>query len=157
MCSWLKIGISVTSHWKTERPDIILNAMSKFFSLYMRSELESAQKKGYSMFYHLGRIATRFRWLIVGLWMGAIFVSLPFAPQASSILRPGGFSSPDAQSQQAITVLQQKLHLDLTIVQVIFTSQKYSAYSSQFMQESQQALANIRDWSGGDGHHQLHG
>ncbi len=99
------------------------------------------------MFYHLGRIATRFRWLIVGLWMVAIFVSLPFAPQASSILRPGGFTSPDAQSEQAISVLQQKLHLNLTIVQVIFTSQRYSAYSAQFIQQSQQALANIRDWS----------
>ncbi|HET9919373.1 MAG TPA: MMPL family transporter, partial [Ktedonobacteraceae bacterium] len=99
------------------------------------------------MFYHLGRLATRFRWLIVGLWMVAIFVSLPFAPQASSILHPGGFSSPDAQSQQAINVLQQKLHLNLTIVQVIFTSQKYSAYDQQFITESQRALANIRTWS----------
>ena len=99
------------------------------------------------MFYHLGRIATRYRWLIVGFWMVAIFASLPFAPQASSVLQPGGFSSPDAQSQQAINVLQQKLHLNLTIVQVIFSSQKYSAYSAQFIQESEQALAHIRNWS----------
>ncbi len=99
------------------------------------------------MFYHLGRIAARYRWLIVGLWMVAIFVSLPFAPQASAVLLPGGFTSPDAQSQQAITVLQQKLHLDLTIVQVIFISHRYNAYSTQFIQESQQALANISHWS----------
>ncbi len=60
------------------------------------------------MFYHLGRFATRFRWLIVGIWMVAILVALPFAPQASQVLHSGGFSSPDAQSQQAHDVLTQK-------------------------------------------------
>ncbi|HYK84672.1 MAG TPA: MMPL family transporter [Ktedonobacteraceae bacterium] len=99
------------------------------------------------MFYHLGRIATRFRWLIVGVWMVAIAVALPFAPQASQVLHPGGFVSPDAQSERAISLLSQKLHLDLTIVQVIFTSDTQSADSPQFVQEAQQALAHVRNWS----------
>ncbi len=99
------------------------------------------------MFYHLGRFATRFRWLIVGIWMVAILVALPFAPQASQVLHSGGFSSPDAQSQQALDVLTQKLHLDTTIVQVIFTSQKYTADSPRFIQESDQAIAHLRTWS----------
>src|ERR1017187_2134047 len=63
---------------------------------------DTAIKKGSIMFYHLGRLATRFRWLIVGLWMVAIAVALPFAPQASQALHSGGFTSPDAQSEQAI-------------------------------------------------------
>ena len=95
------------------------------------------------MFYHLGRIATRFRWLIVGIWMVAA-IALPFAPQASQVLHSGGFSSPDAQSQQAINVLTQKLHLDTTIVQVIFTSQRYTADNPQFIQGAEQALAHLR-------------
>ncbi|GAC1378924.1 MAG: MMPL family transporter [Ktedonobacteraceae bacterium] len=99
------------------------------------------------MFYHLGRIATRFRWLIVGLWMVAIAVALPFAPQASQVLHPGGFVSPDAESERAINLLSQKLHLNLTIVQIIFTSQSASADSPQFIQETEQALTNVRHWS----------
>jgi RND superfamily putative drug exporter len=102
------------------------------------------------MFYHLGRIATRFRWLIVGLWMVAIAVSLPFAPQASQVLHSGGFVSPDAESERALNLLVQKVHLNLTIVQVIFTSQDTtfgSADSPQFVQETQQALAKVRNWS----------
>src|SRR6266516_3505006 len=102
------------------------------------------------MFYHLGRIATRFRWLIVGLWMVAIAVSLPFAPQASQVLHSGGFVSPDAESERALNLMVQKVHLDLTIVQVIFTSQDTSvgsADSPQFIQESQQALSRVRGWS----------
>src|SRR5437868_7337529 len=105
------------------------------------------------MFYHLGRIATRFRWLIVGLWMVAIAVSLPFAPQASQVLHSGGFVSPDADSERALNLLVQKVHLNLTIVQVIFTSENAnvgsvgSADSPQFIQESQLALARVRSWS----------
>src|SRR5436305_4071156 len=99
------------------------------------------------MFYHLGKLATRFRWLIVGMWMVAIAVSLPFAPQAGSVLHPGGFVSPDAESERAINLLVQKLHLNLTVVEIFFTSQKYSADSPRFIQETQQALAKVRSWS----------
>lgn len=98
------------------------------------------------MFYQLGTIATRFRWWIVGAWLLFIAVALPFAPQASSVLHSGGFVSPDAQSQQALNLLGQKLRLNTTIVQVIFTSLQYSADSPQFIAEANRALANLRAW-----------
>jgi RND superfamily putative drug exporter len=96
------------------------------------------------MFYHLGKLATRYRWLIVGFWMVAIAASLPFAPRAGEVLHSGGFVSPDVESQQAVNLLVQKLHLNLTVVQVIFTSQHYTADSPQFIQETQTALAGVR-------------
>ncbi len=96
------------------------------------------------MFYHLGKLATRYRWLIVGFWMVAIAISLPFAPRASEVLHSGGFVSPDIESERAVNLLVQKLHLNLTIVQVIFTSQNYTADSPQFIQETQTALASVR-------------
>src|SRR2546425_7499142 len=99
------------------------------------------------MFFHLGRIATRFRWVIVGLWMVAIAMALPFAPQAPQVLHSGGFTSPDFESEQAINLLVQKLHFNPTIIQVIFTSQRYSADSPAFTQEAQQALPRVRGWS----------
>src|SRR5436305_12522086 len=96
------------------------------------------------MFYHLGKLATRYRWLIVGFWMVAIAASLPFAPRANEVLHSGGFVSPDVESQQAVNLLVQKLHLNLTVVQVIFTSQHYTADSPQFIQETQTALTGVR-------------
>ncbi|GAC1375714.1 MAG: MMPL family transporter [Ktedonobacteraceae bacterium] len=98
------------------------------------------------MFYRLGKIATHYRWLIVGIWMVAAVIALPFAPQANQVLLSGGFVSPDAESQKAIDVLTQKLHLSQTIVQVIFTSQHYSVEDPQFVQQTQQALAGLRGW-----------
>src|SRR5436309_1444751 len=99
------------------------------------------------MFFHLGKIVTRFRWLIVSLWMVAIAIALPFAPQVDQVLHSGGFVSPDFESEQAITLLAQKLHFDPTIVQVIFTSSRYSADSPEFTQEAQQALTRVSSWS----------
>jgi RND superfamily putative drug exporter len=99
------------------------------------------------MFYRLGKIATQYRWWIVGLWMVAGIVALPFAPQASQVLHSGGFVSPDAESQRAIDVLTQKLHVDQTIVQVIFTSQKYTVDDPQFLQQVEQSLSSLRGWS----------
>src|SRR5258708_8344249 len=99
------------------------------------------------MFFLLGRLATRFRWLIVGLWMVAIAIALPFAPQVTQVLRAGGLVSPDFESQRAIYLVTQKLHFNPTIVQVIFTSSRYSADSPEFTQEVQQALTGVRGWS----------
>ncbi|HET8843887.1 MAG TPA: MMPL family transporter, partial [Ktedonobacteraceae bacterium] len=99
------------------------------------------------MFYHLGRIAARYRWLIVGLWMVAIAAALPFAPRASDVLQSGGFLSPDAESQRAIDLLTRNLGIKPTIVQVIFTSATYTADDPRFVQESVQALAGLHSWS----------
>ena len=99
------------------------------------------------MFFHLGRIVTRFSWLIVGVWIVMIAIALPFAPQATRVLHSGGFVSPDFESEQAINLLVQKLHFNPTIVQVIFTSQRYSADSPAFTQEAQQALSRVLGWS----------
>lgn len=96
------------------------------------------------MFYRLGKLATRYRWFIVGFWLIAVAVALPFAPQASNVLQSGGFVSPDAQSEQALNLLAEKLHLNVNIVQVIYTSQRYTAYSPQFIQEAQQSLAKVQ-------------
>src|SRR5258708_4771344 len=68
------------------------------------------------MFYHLGRMATRYRWLIVGFWMVAVAVALPFAPQTSGVLHSGGFVGPDIESERGGHLLVQKVPLHRTKV-----------------------------------------
>ena len=96
------------------------------------------------MFYRLGKLVTRYRWFVVGFWFIVVVVALPFAPQVGTVLQAGGFTSPDAESEQALALLVNKLHLNVNIVQVIYTSQRYSAYDAQFVQEVQQSLASVR-------------
>lgn len=96
------------------------------------------------MFYRLGKLVTRYRWFVVGFWFIVVVVALPFAPQASTILQAGGFTSADAESEQALALLEKNLHLNVNIVQVIYTSQRYSAYDAQFVREAQQSLASVK-------------
>jgi RND superfamily putative drug exporter len=98
------------------------------------------------MFYHLGKIAVRYRWWIVGFWMVALLAAAPFVPRAGEVLRSGGFISADAESQRAVDLLTQKLHLNSTIVQIIFDSRAYSVDDSRFTAQMQQALADLRTW-----------
>lgn len=98
------------------------------------------------IFYRLGKLATRYRWWVIGVWLLAVLLALPFAPHAGQVLKSGGLSSPDAESQRAIDVLTHKLHFSQTMVQVIFTSQRYSVDDPQFIAQTQQALAELRTW-----------
>src|SRR5919198_5146770 len=86
------------------------------------------------MLHRLGKIAVRYRWWIVGFWLVTAFAALPFAPQANQILHSGGYVSPDVESQRAIDVLVRKLHVKQTVVQVLFTSKRYTVDDAPFLQ-----------------------
>jgi RND superfamily putative drug exporter len=98
------------------------------------------------MFYRLGAVMVRRRWLVLALWLVAVGCALPFAPRIASVLQSGGFSSSEMQSQQAVDLLVQKLHYHLTAVQVIFTSETLTADAPQFIQEANDALGGLQNW-----------
>jgi RND superfamily putative drug exporter len=98
------------------------------------------------MFYRLGKFVTRYRWWIVGVWMVLGGIALPFAPQANQVLQSGGFVSPDAESQKAIDLLVQKIHLNPTIVQIIVSSPRYTADQPEFAQEAEHTISRLRTW-----------
>jgi len=99
------------------------------------------------MFYRLGHLAVRFRFAILAFWLIVVLVGLPFAPRVASALSPGGFSSNDMQSQQAINALQAGLHTNFTDVLVIFTSKTMTADNPQFVAEANAATARLAGWS----------
>src|SRR5512146_1258524 len=75
-----------------------------------------------AMFYRLGLATVRWRFWIIAAWALVVLAALPFAPRAAEALSPGGFGSPDMESQQAVTALEQGLHTNFTSVLVIFSS-----------------------------------
>ena len=96
------------------------------------------------MFYRIGRAMVRLRFLIIGFWAVAVLAALPFAPRAPEQLSPGGFSSPQMQSQQAVDVLQQRLHTNFTNVLVIFSSTTLTADAPRFVAEANAAVAPLQ-------------
>ena len=61
------------------------------------------------MFAFLGRMAYRWRWVILIIWGAALLLSLPLLPRVAGSLKVGGFSSPNTEAAQAREVLQREL------------------------------------------------
>ncbi|HET9111401.1 MAG TPA: MMPL family transporter [Ktedonobacterales bacterium] len=99
------------------------------------------------MFYRLGQAMVRLRYWVIGLWLIAALASIPFAPRVAQALSPGGFSSPDMQSQQAIDALQSGLHTSFTTVLVIFSSKTMTAEDPRFIAQATAATAKLQGWS----------
>jgi RND superfamily putative drug exporter len=99
------------------------------------------------MFYRLGLAMGRLRYWVLGLWLLAALASVPFAPRVAEALSPGGFSSPDMESQQAITALQNGLHTSFTNVLVIFSSKTMTADDPRFIAQATAATARLQGWS----------
>ncbi len=99
------------------------------------------------MFYRLGQAMVRLRFLVIGLWLVAALASIPFAPRVAQALSPGGFSSPDMESQQAIDALQSGLHTSFTTVLVIFSSKTLTANDPRFIEQANAATAKLQGWS----------
>src|SRR5919199_4156975 len=70
--------------------------------------------------FRLGRWVHAHRWLVIGLWCLALAAALPFAPRASQVLSPGGFSTSRLEAQQASTQIQRALGENPAAVLVIF-------------------------------------
>ena len=99
------------------------------------------------MFYRFGLLAVRWRYWIIAIWAFVALASLPFAPRVAQVLAPGGFSSPDMESQRAVDALQQGLHTSFTTVDVIFTSETLTADDPRFVAEANAAVAGLQGWS----------
>jgi RND superfamily putative drug exporter len=103
--------------------------------------------KELAMFNRLALAAVRHRYWILACWLVAVLAALPFAPRASEVLAPGGFSSPDMESQRAVDALQSGLHTSFTSVLVLFSSPTLSADDPPFQAEASAAVAHLAGWS----------
>lgn len=98
-------------------------------------------------FYRLGLATVRWRLWIIACWALVVLAALPFAPRAAEALSSGGFGSPDMESQQAVTALEQGLHTSFTSVLVIFSSKTMTADDPRFQAEAAAAVAKLQGWS----------
>ena len=99
------------------------------------------------MFYRLGLFTVRWRLWIIACWALVVLAGLPFAPRAAEALAPGGFGSPDMESQQAVTALEQGLHTSFTSILVIFSSNTMTADDPRFQAEATAAVAKLQNWN----------
>jgi putative drug exporter of the RND superfamily len=94
-------------------------------------------------FERLGRWCARHRWPVVAAWLVLVVVAIPFALQAPSALRAGGFIRPDLESAQAKAVLEREIGLSEAAVVVVFHSETARAGEPAFEAAAAAAIAAV--------------
>jgi uncharacterized membrane protein YdfJ with MMPL/SSD domain/quercetin dioxygenase-like cupin family protein len=96
-------------------------------------------------FARLGYAMVRFRWIVLLGWLVALgVVGGVLAPQASSVVRGGGFIVDDSDSARAATVLEQEFNASTrSNVVVVFHSETQTALEQPYRGEVEGAVARI--------------
>ena len=95
------------------------------------------------MFAAIGRFSYRFRWPVIAVWLVAFALGLTAIPRLHHELKGGGFSNAGAPAQQALDLMQRRLHSGLAVVSIVFTSPSLDARSPQFATAEARALAGV--------------
>ncbi len=95
------------------------------------------------MFAAIGRFSYRFRWPVITVWVVAFALGLAAVPRLHGELKGGGFSNPGAPAQQALDLMQRRLHTGLAEIAVVFTSPTLDARGPRFRAAEAQALAGV--------------
>ena len=95
------------------------------------------------MFAAIGRFSYRFRWPVIAVWLVAFALGLTAIPRLHHELRGGGFSNASAPAQQALDLMQRRLHTGLAEIAIVFTSPTLDARSPRFQAAQTRALAGV--------------
>jgi RND superfamily putative drug exporter len=82
-----------------------------------------------------GRLVYRFRWFVIGFWLIALAVSVPFATTVADVLTGSGGSSGTSESTQASNLLKSKLHAPAAQLLVVFQSSTTPVTDPAYQQE----------------------
>ncbi len=94
------------------------------------------------MFSAIGRFSYHFRWVVIAVWVALFAVSVIATPFLEGVLT-GGFSNPNAPSQEAAELIQEKFQQGPTQVLAVFKSDTLQATSAEFMAAEQRALDGL--------------
>jgi putative drug exporter of the RND superfamily len=95
------------------------------------------------LFAAIGRFSYRFRWPVIAVWVVAFALGLAAIPRLHHELKGGGFSNANAPAQQALDLMQRRLHTGLAEIAIVFTSPTLDARGPQFRAAEARALAGI--------------
>src|SRR5918999_4448128 len=95
------------------------------------------------MFAFLGRMAYRWRWVILIVWGAALLLSLPLLPRMAGSLKVGGFSSPHTEAARAREVLQRELGFAPSTLLVVYQSDELRADDPAFQAAVDRSLVGV--------------
>ncbi|KTC79915.1 MMPL family transporter [Legionella cherrii] len=103
------------------------------------------QKKALS--YRLGRFINKLRWPIIGLWLLAIILCIPFLPHIITPFKTTGFIDESSASAKAEQYMNKKLgYNDKNKFLIMYHSSKLLATQPLFKEKIKKSLSDLKDF-----------
>src|SRR5262245_29171873 len=99
------------------------------------------------MYLRATALLVRYRWAIVAVWAVVLVATALVAPQAFRSLEPGGFSSPDSESQRAAAILTRRFGFYPATILILFSAPRGSGLRNdqpEFIGQMSHALEQVR-------------
>ncbi|MCW8385939.1 MMPL family transporter [Fluoribacter dumoffii] len=97
--------------------------------------------------YRIGRIINKLRWPIIGLWLLAILLCIPFLPHIITPFKTTGFIDESSASAKAEEYMNKKLgYNDNNKFLIMYHSAKLSATQPLFLKKIKRSLADLKDF-----------
>ena len=96
------------------------------------------------IFYSLGRLVYRYRWLVVIFWGVLLVTGTFFAPNLSDRLKGGGFEGADSEAERVQDIMSEEFGVSPSTITVVFEGERLSAESTEFQKAQDAALDEVR-------------
>ena len=93
------------------------------------------------MFAALGRFTYRRRWWVAAVWAAAFAAALAAATRLPGEFKSSAFVDPDAPSQRALLLMQERVGNGMSRVTILFSSETLEARSEEFQAAQAEALS----------------
>ncbi len=101
----------------------------------------------YDLFYHLGRLIYKIRWVIVLIWIALIASAAPLGSKLTDPFTSMGFNDPSSESAQANQVLNNEIGYNANRYIVIYKSHSMRTTNPKFFADIKKSLANLKKLS----------
>lgn len=98
-----------------------------------------------AVFERLACFAIAYSRLMIGTWIVVVFISIPFALNATEPLKVGGFSSEDTEASQVREVIERELRYSPSSLIVVYESDTLDARDPAFLTQIEASLSRVRD------------
>lgn len=99
------------------------------------------------IFYCLGKLIYRFRWLVIIFWLLLFLSCIPFITKLMDPFNAIGFTDPKSESVQANETLNNKLGYSYNQFIVMYSSDKLLATNPKFLQQIKTSLDGLKNIS----------
>lgn len=101
-----------------------------------------------TLFYHLGKLIYRFRWLVIGMWALMILACVPFLPNIITPFKTTGFVDSTAESTKTQDYLDQKLGYDsYNKIIIIYKSNSLKTTDPAYHNKIKKSLSGLKNFS----------